>query len=73
LIEDGLAAVSQDERAEIYQRFEEIMFEEQPYLFAWSDIAREALNAGLESTAGELQLDSPQWHWQYETLRVAAD
>lgn len=71
LIEEGLTTTDQDARAAIYQEFEQIMFDEQPYLFAWSDIAREALSANLESTAGELQLDSPQWHWQLETLRLA--
>ena len=73
LIDQGLATADQEERAEIYQEFEQIVYDEQPYLFAWSDIAREALNASLESSAGELQLDSPQWHWQFETLRIAAE
>ncbi len=47
------------------------MFDEQPYLFAWSDVAREALDANLQSSAGGLELGSPQWHWQLETLLVA--
>ncbi|HEX2221693.1 MAG TPA: ABC transporter substrate-binding protein [Candidatus Limnocylindria bacterium] len=70
LIEEGLAATSQEERAEIYAQFEEIIYEEQPYFFAWSDIAREGLNANLESTEGELNLETPQWHWQLDRLRV---
>jgi ABC-type transport system substrate-binding protein len=70
LIEQGLAITDQEERAAIYQEFEQIVFDEQPYLFAWSDLKREALNAGLISNAGELQLDSPQWHWRFETLLV---
>ncbi|MCV0404302.1 MAG: hypothetical protein K5924_11470 [Chloroflexi bacterium] len=71
LIDEGLVTSDQETRAAIYQEFEQIMFDEQPYLFAWSDVAREALDVNLESTAGELQLGSPLWHWQLETLRVA--
>lgn len=71
LIEEGLRTSDQEERAAIYQEFEQIMYDEQPYLFAWSDIAREAIDVNMESTAGELQLDSPLWDWQVETLFIA--
>jgi len=71
LIDEGLVTSDQDERAAIYQEFEQIMFDEQPYLFAWSDVAREALDVNLQSTAGELELTSPLWAWQLETLVVA--
>ncbi len=71
LIDQGLVTSDQDERAAIYQEFEQIMFDEQPYLFAWSDVAREALDANMQSTAGELELGSPLWAWQLETLFVA--
>ena len=71
LIDAGLVTSDQDERAAIYQEFEQIMFDDQPYLFAWSDVAREALNVNLESTAGELELGSPYWSWQLQTLFVA--
>jgi ABC-type transport system substrate-binding protein len=71
LIDQGLVTSDQDERAAIYQEFEQIIFDEQPYLFAWSDTAREALNVNLESTAGELELGSPQWDYQLETLFIA--
>ena len=47
------------------------MYDEQPYLFAWSDVAREALDVNLQSTAGELELSSPLFAWQLETLFVA--
>ena len=46
------------------------MFDQQPYLFAWADLAHEALSKNLISTAGELKLDSPQWHWQLESLKL---
>ena len=71
LIDEGLVTSDQDERAAIYQEFEQIMFDEQPYLFAWSDVAREALDVNMESTAGELELGSPLWNWQLETLFIA--
>ncbi len=71
LIDEGLVTSDQDARAALYQEFEQIMFDEQPYLFAWSDVAREALDANLQSNAGDLELGSPQWHWQLETLLVA--
>ena len=71
LIDEGLVTSDQDERAAIYQEFEQIMFDEQPYLFAWSDVAREALDVNFQSTAGELELSSPLWNWQLYTLFVA--
>ena len=71
LIDEGLVTSDQTERAAIYQEFEQIMFDDQPYLFAWSDVAREALDVNLQSTAGELELGSPDWSWQLETLFVA--
>jgi peptide/nickel transport system substrate-binding protein len=70
LIDEGLVTSDQEERAAIYQEFEQIVYDEQPYLFAWSDLAREAINVNLESTEGELELSSPQWDWQVETLRI---
>jgi len=71
LIDDGLVVSDQGERAAIYQEFEQIMYDEQPYLFAWSDLAREAINVNMQSTAGELELGSPLWDWQVETLFIA--
>ena len=71
LIDEGLIESDQDARAAIYQQFEQIMFDEQPYLFAWSDLAREGLDVNMQSTAGELELTSPTWNWQLESLFVA--
>ncbi|MDQ4034294.1 MAG: hypothetical protein M3153_00035, partial [Chloroflexota bacterium] len=58
-------------RAAIYQEFEQIVYDEQPYLFAWSDLAREVIDVNMQSTAGELELSSPQWDWRVETLFIA--
>jgi ABC-type transport system substrate-binding protein len=70
LIDEGLVTSDQEERAAIYQEFEQIVYDEQPYLFAWADLVREAINVNLESTEGELELSSPSWDWQVETLRI---
>ena len=43
LIEAGLKELDQAKRAEIYQEFETIMADELPYLWAWSDEAKEGL------------------------------
>jgi ABC-type transport system substrate-binding protein len=71
LIEQGLVVSDQAERAAIYQEFEQIVYDEQPYLFAWSDTAREAINVNLQSSAGDLELGSPLFDWQLETLSIA--
>ncbi|MCA1569603.1 MAG: ABC transporter substrate-binding protein, partial [Chloroflexi bacterium] len=71
LIDEGLVVSDQDERAAIYQEFEQIVYDDQPYLFAWADLVHEVIDVNMESTAGELELTSPQWDWQYETLRIA--
>jgi ABC-type transport system substrate-binding protein len=71
LIEEGLVVSDQAERAAIYQEFEQIMYDEQPYLFAWSDVAREALDVNMQSSQGELELASPAWDWQKWALFIS--
>ena len=71
LMEEGRRVSDIDERTAIYQELEQLLHEEQPYLFAWSNLARDAVDANLASSAGELDLTSPLWHWQVETLIVA--
>jgi ABC-type transport system substrate-binding protein len=70
LIEDGLVELDQAKRAEIYKKFELILAEEQPYLFAWSDIAREGLRTtvnGAEPWTAE-NMDTPTWFWEFEKI-----
>ena len=71
LIDQGLVTSDQEERAAIYQDFEQIMYDEQPYLFAWSDLVHEVIDVNMQSSAGELELGSPLWDWQIETLFIA--
>jgi ABC-type transport system substrate-binding protein len=75
LIERGLKELDQEARAEIYQDFEAILAEELPYMFAWSDIAREGLNAGLNYTDAEWTpetMATPTWFWQLEKITKTA-
>lgn len=71
LIDEGLITSDQDERAAIYQEFEQIVYDEQPYLFAWADLVHEVIDVNMQSSAGELELGSPSWDWQLETLTIA--
>lgn len=70
LLEEARSTVDIDERRELYLEVQEILHEDQPYLFAWADVRREALDVNLASTRGELDLNSPTWDWQPETLFV---
>ena len=64
IIEAGLATSDQAERKELYFRFQEILAEEQPYLFAYAPLVRDGMDVGLTFTDGELNLESPTWLWQ---------
>ena len=55
------------QRARLSRSLQEILLQEQPYLFGWSGRSRVAVSADLRSTAGAL-IDSPYWWWQLETL-----
>jgi peptide/nickel transport system substrate-binding protein len=70
LIEAGLKELDQAKRAEIYKEFEAIMAEELPYLWAWSDEAREGLNvavSGENEWTGEV-MSSPTWFWELHKI-----
>jgi ABC-type transport system substrate-binding protein len=73
LIEEGLATSDQAERTEIYHEYQLRMQELQPYLFAWSNINADGLDAGLVYADGELELDSPGWGWRREMLALEAE
>ena len=68
LIEGGRRESDLDERARIYRELQQVMYDQQPHLFAWSDITTDAFDRRLTSSSGDLQLDSPMWDWQLETL-----
>jgi peptide/nickel transport system substrate-binding protein len=74
LIEDGLRELDQAKRAEIYKQFEALVAEEVPYLFAWSDRAREGVSAslnGAEAWTPE-NMKSPTWFYQLEKINKTA-
>lgn len=71
LIDQGLLELDQDARAEIYQQFEALVAKDLPYLFAWSDIAREAINANLNSMDQAWTpevMDTPTWFYEMEKI-----
>jgi ABC-type transport system substrate-binding protein len=71
IIEAGLATSDQEERRELYFRFQEILAEEQPYLFAYAPLVRDGMHAGMTFTDGELNLESPTWLWQRHKIVIA--
>jgi ABC-type transport system substrate-binding protein len=68
LLDRGLATYGQAERTEIYRELQRVLAEEQPYLFMSAIGLQEALDVDLSSSAGQLDLRSPTWWWQLETL-----
>ena len=70
IIEDGLATSDQEERRELYFRFQEILAEEQPYLFAYAPLVRDGMHAGMTFTDGEFNLESPTWLWQRHKIVI---
>jgi ABC-type transport system substrate-binding protein len=70
LIEAGLRELDQAKRAEIYQEFEAIMADELPYLWAWSDEAKEGLVVGINGTNEwtEEVMSTPTWFWELEKI-----
>ncbi len=70
IIEAGLATSDQEERKELYFRFQEILAEQQPYLFAYAPLVRDGMDLGLTFTDGELNLESPTWLWQRHKIVI---
>lgn len=70
IIEAGLATSDQDERRELYFRFQEILAEEQPYLFAYAPLVRDGMHVDMRFTDGEFNLTSPTWLWQRHKIVI---
>jgi ABC-type transport system substrate-binding protein len=69
LIEQGLEELDQAKRTEIYKEFQTILADEQPYLFAWSDIAREGLRKTVGGDAWTTDnMGTPTWFWEIEKI-----
>ena len=70
IIDAGLATSDQEERRELYFRFQEILAEEQPYLFAYAPLVRDGMHVGMTFTDGEFNLESPTWLWQRHKIVI---
>ncbi len=70
LIAEGRRIADLEQRSEIYRELQQVLYEQQPYLFAWSDISLDATDANLTSSAGDVEFGSALWHWQLETLVI---
>ncbi|HUF07027.1 MAG TPA: ABC transporter substrate-binding protein [Candidatus Binatia bacterium] len=70
IIEAGLATSDQDERRELYFRFQEILADEQPYLFAYAPLVRDGMHVDMRFTDGEFNLTSPTWLWQRHKIVI---
>lgn len=70
LIEAGLATSDQEARKELYFEFQQILADEQPYLFAYAPLVRDGMHAGMKWTDGEFNLSSPTWLWQRHKIVI---
>ncbi len=72
LIEAGVKELDQAKRAEIYKEFEAIMADELPYLWAWSDEAKEGLSIGINGANEwtEELMTTPTWFYELEKINV---
>jgi ABC-type transport system substrate-binding protein len=70
IIEAGLATSDQEERKELYFRFQEILAEEQPYMFAYAPLVRDGMHVNMTFTDGEFNLDSPTWLWNRHKIVI---
>lgn len=71
LLEDGRQELDQEKRKEIYFKFQELVHNDLPYYFAWSDLANAALTKSVSSNGGTIDLTSPQYFWNLDTWVVA--
>jgi ABC-type transport system substrate-binding protein len=71
LLEDGRQELDQAKRTEIYAKFQELVHNDLPYYFTWSDLANAALTKSVSSNGGTIDLTSPQYFWNLDTWVVA--
>jgi ABC-type transport system substrate-binding protein len=71
LLDEGIATYDQRDRARIYRQFQNVLADDQPALFAWSDRVHDALDSRLRYTDGPINMGSRMWWWQPEKLTLA--
>lgn len=73
LIDAARIEMDLDRRAELYHRYAVALAQDLPLIYAWSDLAREGLRAGVGTTDGAgLRLDTPTWFHEREKLTNVA-
>jgi ABC-type transport system substrate-binding protein len=71
LLEAGRQELDQEARKAIYFQFQELVHNDLPYYFLWSDLANAALTKSVSSSNGEIDLTSPNYFWNQESWVVA--
>lgn len=70
LIEQGQTELDQAKRATIYQKFEQLLSDEVPIIFAWADIRHDGLAKTVNGAEPWTQanMNTPTWFWQLEKI-----
>ena len=70
LLDQQRETYDQEERAHLLREYQQLLAEDRPMLFGWSDRRLEPRSDRLESTEGALATDTSTWWWQLETLFI---
>jgi ABC-type transport system substrate-binding protein len=70
LLAQGRATADQEERRQIYARFQRLVHGQAPYEFLWSDTDRGAFSKRVHSVNGSIELNAPGYAWNLDTWAV---
>jgi ABC-type transport system substrate-binding protein len=70
LVKQAKATYDQVERTRLYQRAQQEIAAQQPYLFLWAANTYDVVRAAVTSVDGPLDLSVPNWAWQPERMVV---
>jgi ABC-type transport system substrate-binding protein len=71
LLEEGRQELDQAKRKEIYAKFQQIIHDDLPYYFLWSDLANAGITKSVSSTTSDINLTSPLYYWNRDAWVVA--
>ncbi len=71
LLEEGRQELDQAKRKDIYFKFQQLIHEDLPYYFAWSDLANAGLTKSVSSSTSPIDLTSPLYYWNNPAWVVA--
>lgn len=73
LLEEGRTTLDQDERRRIYLEFQEVINEDVPYYFLWSDQLASGLSKDITSPQLEEDIQDPSklYYWSFDSWHVA--